>query len=330
VNDGVRRVLALVPVLTAAVVLAAVPLPMFAVNPGPARDVVPLIEIQGHPIYEPSGHLLLTTVTVNHSTAFEALRGWLDEYSDVVPERLILPPGVTEEEEDRISRSQMDESKLTAAAVALARVTDYPQRHGSGALVRRVQDGSPAEGRLFPGDLIERVDGTAIGSVADVGRLVRAAGTRRRVSIVVRVEDQTRTVRLRPRALEADGAPKIGVELLESFPFHLLIESGDIGGPSAGLVWTIGVIDLLTPGDLTGGRRIAGTGTIDLDGVVGPIGGIGQKLVAAERAGADAFLVPRGDMEAAREADTDVELVPIDDLEDALDYLSSTCDCPGV
>ncbi len=329
-NDGVRRVLALVPVLAAAVVLAAVPLPLFAVAPGPARDVVPLIQIEGHRTYEPSGDLLLTTVTVNHSTAFEALRGWLDEFSDIVPERLILPPGLTEEEEDQISRSQMDESKLTAAAVALARVTDYPQRHGSGALVRRVQAGSPADGRLFPGDLIERVDGTAVGSVEDVGRLVRAAGIGRRVSVVVRVEDQTRTVRLRPRELEPDGAPKIGVELLESFPFHLLIESGDIGGPSAGLMWTIGVIDLLTPGDLTGGRRIAGTGTIEVDGNVGPIGGIGQKIVAADRAGADAFLVPRADMAAAREAQTDLELVPIDDLEDALDYLVSTCDCQGL
>ena len=316
--------------MVALVVVAAVPLPMFAVAPGPARDVAPLIQIRDHRVYQSEGNLLLTTVTVNRATAFEAIAGWVDEFSDVVSERLILPPGISEEEEDRLQLSQMDESKLTAAAVALARVTDYPEAHGDGALVRNVQEGAPAEGRLFSGDLIERVDGRPVGSVDDVGRLIRAAGTGRDVTILVRVEDQTRTVRLRPRVLAPDGGPQIGVELLQNFPFPLVIESGDIGGPSAGLMWAVGVVDLLTPGDLTGGRRIAGTGTIEPDGTVGPIGGIGQKVVAADRAGADAFLVPRADLERAHEVETDLELVAIDDLEDALAYLSATCQCPGV
>ena len=150
------------------------------------------------------------------------------------------------------------------------------------------------------------------------------------MEFTVRVEGQTRTVSVRAERPADGGDPRVGVEVLDNFPFSVLIESGDIGGPSAGLMWSVGMVDLLTPGDLTAGRRIAGTGTIDIDGIVGPIGGIGQKVVAAERAGATVFLVPRADHEGARAAGTGLELVPVDDLEDALAYLSRTCDCPGV
>jgi PDZ domain-containing protein len=214
--------------------------------------------------------------------------------------------------------------------VALARVSDYPRRHGRGALVRRVEAGAPADGRLFPGDLIVRVDGRSVGSADEVVQHVRRVGASRAVEFIVRVQDQTRTVRVRAERPADGGDPRVGVEVLDNFPFSVLIESGDIGGPSAGLMWTVGMADLLTPGDLTAGRRIAGTGTIDIDGIVGPIGGIGQKVVAAERAGATVFLVPRANHETARAAGTGLELVPVDDLDDALAYLARTCGCPGV
>ncbi|MEX2458244.1 MAG: S16 family serine protease [Actinomycetota bacterium] len=332
-NRSLLRVLALVPALAALIVVAIVPLPLFAIAPGPARDVFPRIRVEGAEVYPSEGQLLLTTVTYGRASVPDAISAWLDEFVVVVPERLLFPPGRTQQEETRIQLSQMDESKLTAASVALARVAGYPRRHGRGALVRRVEPGSPADGRLFPGDLIVRVDGRPVGSADDVVEHVRRVGASRAVEFTVRVEDQTRTVGVRAERPGDGGDPRIGVEgtnVLDNFPFSVLIESGDIGGPSAGLMWSVGLIDLLTPGDLTAGRRIAGTGTIDLDGNVGPIGGIGQKVVAAERSGATVFLVPRADHEGARAAGTGLELVPVDHLEDALAYLSRTCRCPGV
>jgi Lon-like protease len=330
VDPLLRRVLALVPAVAALVAGAVVPLPMFAISPGPARDVLPLIKVRGAEVYQPEGSLLLTTVTLERPTIAEAVAAWLDEFVEIVPERTIRPPGVTQQEETRILLSQMDESKLTAASVALERVADYPRRRGVGALVRRVEPGSPADGHLFAGDLIVRVDDRAVSTAGAVVERVRAAGASRPIEFTVRVEDQTRTVTIRPEVPAGGGEPRVGVEVIDNFPFSVLIESGEIGGPSAGLMWTIGLIDLLTPGDLTGGRRIAGTGTMQADGVVGPIGGIGQKVVAAERSGATVFLVPRADLEGATAADPGLELVPVDDLEDALEYLSRTCGCPGV
>ncbi|MDQ3643340.1 MAG: PDZ domain-containing protein, partial [Actinomycetota bacterium] len=242
--DPVRRVLALVPLLGALAVLGVVPLPMYVVGPGPARDVIPLIRIEGREIYPPRGQLLLTTVALEHSTTLEAVAGWLDAYQDVVPERLILPPGVTPREDNAIQRSAMDESKLTAAAVALRRVTAYPQERGVGALVSRVEPGTLADGVLFSGDLIVSIDGRPVRAPGDVEAALLRIDAEREVMLRIRVDDGFRSVRLsRARAVDALGR----VELIEAFPFPLVIESGDIGGPSAGLLWAVGLVDLLTP-----------------------------------------------------------------------------------
>jgi PDZ domain-containing protein len=208
-------------------------------------------------------------------------------------------------------------------------VADYPRRHRRGVLVRRVDPDGAANGALFSGDLIVAADGAAVETPTDLARAVAAAAGRA-IRFTIRVEGRARTVGVEPRAPSGEGPPSLGVEVMPNFPFDVVIGSGDIGGPSAGLMWAVGVIDLLTRGDLTGGRRIAGSGTIDLDGTVGPVGGIELKVLAAERAGAEAFLVPRGDLAAAGRVVTTMRLVPIDDLDDALRYLASTCGCPPV
>jgi len=113
--------------------------------------------------------------------------------------------------------------------------------------------------------------------------------------------------------------------LIDRFPFDVQISSGDIGGPSAGLMWALGLYDLLTPGDLTGGRTIAGTGEINVDGAVGPIGGIEDKIVAAERAGAEVFLVPAENMAELKGVDTgDMKLVSVSTFQEALDALAAS------
>jgi len=323
----VRRSLSLIPLVVLLAVLTGVPLPLFEVGPGPAREVEPLIHVRGPEVFDSAGRFLLTTVTVSRATSFEAVRGWFDRSIDIVPERDVLPPGITEQENDEIQLSEMDASKLAAAYVTLQRVSGYPADHRPGALVQDVFPDFPADGRLFPGDLVLEANGEPVAGRAALAAAIRRAGADGRLTLTVRAGGETRTVVVRPVRAEGVDHAVIGVSLIDNFPFSLSIESGDIGGPSAGLMWALGLSDLLTPGDLAGGRVIAGTGTIDLDGAVGPIGGIEQKVVAAARAGADVFLVPRRDLAGARAVVDGLELVPVDTYADALAYLFSGCRC---
>jgi PDZ domain-containing protein len=151
--------------------------------------------------------------------------------------------------------------------------------------------------------------------------LIRRAGVGNPVTIRIRAAGETHDVSVRPARVKGISHPVIGVAGVENFPFPLAIDSGDIGGPSAGLMWTLGLADLLTPGELTGGKTIAGTGTIDLEGKVGPIGGIAEKVIAAERAGATTFLVPVQDAPDARRVADRIVIAPVATFMDAVRYL---------
>jgi PDZ domain-containing protein len=325
-NLDVRRtLLVLVPTAALALCLYAVPLPLFVEGPGPARDVLPLIDIDGTATYQPDGRLLFTTVNVGRVNVYDAVAAAFDEEYHVVPEDLVIPEGLTDEEYDRISLSQMGASKIAAISSALVRLTDYPREHGPGALIYATSPGAPAAGRLFPGELITAVDGEPVSDVEELGSLIEDAGTGATLEVTVEAMDGSgdpRTVELRTVRHE-DGRPVIGIVPVPNFPFEVSIQSGRVGGPSAGLMWSIGVTDLLTPGDLAGGRTLAGTGGIDLRGRVRPIGGVSLKVLAAERAGADVFVLPRSNLREAREVAEDIEVVPVANLDQALEYIHS-------
>lgn len=314
----IRRLTVLAPVLALAAALAWVDLPLFTVAPGTAREVVPLIDVDGRRTYAPEGRYLLTTVSLDRATVFEALVGWVNPAAQVVPEGSVVPEGQTEREYERRTRSSMDESKIAAAVVALERLTGYPEERGRGVLVQFVVRDSPADGVLFPGDVIESVDGRPVEEVDDVGRAIREAGTEREVTLEIETDGERSTVRLRPARLEGARHPVIGVVLVQAFPFDIRISSDGVGGPSAGLMWALALVDLLSPGDLTAGRVVAGTGEITLEGDVRPVGGVEHKVVAAERAGAEVFLVPRQNSAAARAAADTMRVVPVGTLEEAL------------
>jgi PDZ domain-containing protein len=141
------------------------------------------------------------------------------------------------------------------------------------------------------------------------------------VEMVVDADGEIEDVAVTRHRCAGSERPLVGIEVVEPFPYDISFESGDIGGPSAGLMWALGLYDLLTEGELTGGRVVAGTGTIDTTGAVGPIGGIEQKVEAAERAGAEVFLVPRENFHAAQGVADDLQLVPVGSFEEALAYL---------
>jgi PDZ domain-containing protein len=324
----VRRVLRIgVYVLLIAAAFGAgwIPLPFFSFGPGPAREIVPLIHVDGAPTYGSSGHLVMTTIRFTQVTAFGALVAWIDPEEAVVDEEAVYPPGLSPPEEEQRAISQMDQSKIDAAAVVLSEVTDYPQEHGPGALVEFVGQGCPAEGRLFPGDLIEWIDGERVGSRREASRLIDAVPADEPIEFRVEADGKHHDVRVARGSCPGSEQPLVGIVLVESFPFEITIESGVVGGPSAGLMWAVGLYDLLTRGDLTAGRTIAGTGSIDLEGNVGPIGGILNKVLAARDASADVMLVPRDNFRELRDVDTgDLRLIPVSTFDEAVEALGAS------
>ena len=255
-------------------------------------------------------------------TAFGLLGAWLDPHRSIVAREELYPPGVSVERERERSVSQMDTSKINAASVVMEALTGYPREHGHGVLVESVVEGCAADGELYPGDRIVSIDGGDVDSFRQASRAITSIPSGEALTFDLLVDGEPETVRLVREPCGGSEDPLVGVSMINSFPFDVSISSGEIGGPSAGLMWALGLYDLLTPGDLTAGRTIAGTGEIGLDGSVFPIGGIEEKVVAAADAGAVVFLVPVDNLEGARSlGDPGLELVPVASFDDALAYL---------
>jgi Lon-like protease len=296
-------------------------LPYYSEGPGPAREVVPLISVKGRPTFD-SGMFVMTTVSYRQLTGILALFAWIDPDQKVVDREVLYPGGQTVAQERQRSFSQMDTSKIDATSVVVSILTDYPKEHGDGVLIEAVYEGCPAEGRLFAGDLVDSIEGTSIGDVGDASDAINAVAPGDPLTFHVSAGGEEHDVTVtRGDCLDADR-PLVGINMVNDFPFDVEISSGDVGGPSAGLMWSLGLYDLLTPGDLTDSRLIAGTGTMGVDGTVGPIGGITDKVVAARRAGAQVFLVPKDNLAQAQTADTgDMQLIPVGSFDQALEEL---------
>jgi PDZ domain-containing protein len=236
-----------------------------------------------------------------------------------VPRELIYPPNQTQQQVDQQNAQEFKDSQTSAETAAL-RELGYPVQ----VTVKEVKAGTPADGVLKTGDVITSVDGTAVTTATKLTDLIKAkpAGTARTFGYTR--NGAPATVSLTPRA--EDGSPRIGVTVDQNqpHPFQLKIDLDRIGGPSAGLMFTLGIIDKIEPADLTGGDVIAGTGTIDDEGNVGPIGGIPQKLVAAKRDGAEVFLTPAGNCaEAMANAVPGLPMARVATLDDALAALKA-------
>jgi len=325
------------PALVTLLVLVGLstPLPYYAEYPGGATPVSPLVGVPADKAFPATGRILLTTVSLLHRpTVLQSLQGWLDPDVDLFPEQVVLGD-ITPEQFQQVNRDSIDSSKDVAIAVALRRLGFAVEQTGAGAIVEAVGEGFPAQAFLRAGDVIVGAGGQPVGVVDEV----QAAVAARRPGDILQLEVQDpngipRSVGVPLVPCPADvqcpaGATAImGVQLRTrderfNFPFEVTIESEDIGGPSAGLAFALTVIDLLTAGELTGGRAIAVTGQIELDGTVTPIGGVRQKAAAVSEAGVDVFLVPQANFEAAKSnADEGLTIIPVTDLESALAALA--------
>jgi PDZ domain-containing protein len=282
-------------------VVGMVHLPYAILQPGPVTNTLgtgpggkPLITVAGKATYPTTGALDFTTVAVlggptNPVNGWEWISARLDKTNAVVPEEELFPKGVSSTQVDQLSAAEMADSQQEAIAVALRGLGQtVPEVVSIGDLTKD----SPAKGVLLPGDIVVSIDGKAVLSPDAVRAAIRAHKPGETVAFTVRRGGKEQVVTVKTTNLA--GIAVVGILLRTEFvfPTKVSINAGDVGGPSAGLMFSLGVYDKLTPGSLTGGAKIAGTGTIDSAGTVGPIGGIQQKLVGAQSGGATWFLAP--------------------------------------
>lgn len=332
-------VLAAVVVVIGVVVLLLWPVkvPYFAMTPGPVEEVSALVMVEGETTYPLEGDLYLLTVGLREVNVFEWVEAHFDEETDLIAREAIRPQGTTQEQVTRRNLESMNESIDTAVFVALGRLGYEVSFTGSGAEVFQVVEGSGAMGVLEVGDVITSVEGVEIDTADQAAEVIRSRGIGDVITINGTRGEEAFTVQVElvPHP-DIEGAPMLGVALDTAglqllLPVDVRIDSRNIGGPSAGMMYALTVIDLLTEGDLTGGRRIAGTGTIRFDETVGPIGGVRQKVYAARGIGADYVLVPVDNYEAAlTAAGGEIQVVPVATLQDALDFLGTLEPLPEV
>ncbi|MEL7156227.1 MAG: S16 family serine protease [Actinomycetota bacterium] len=336
--------------------------PYVALVPGSARDTEPLLQVEGIEAFPSEGELLLTTVRVRQRpNLWEYLWLQTDKDAEIVPEEVILG-GRSPEENREFNLQLMTDSKSVAIAVALEEL-GYDAIQTDGVIIAELVPGAAAETALSLGDTVVGIDGEPVQSSGDLVEVLGRYEPGDEITLLVErfdpanpmghAEDEdvldesgqvptdpaerypnaeTVSVELGAKPDDAQAAflgvgPSDRVTFNNDFDFVVDIDSGAVGGPSAGLAFTLAVLDELTEGELTGGATVAVTGTIDPTGRVGPVGGVAQKTAAVRDLGADVFLVPAGlppaEIERVMErAGSDLEVIPVEDLGDALEALA--------
>ncbi len=293
--------------LVAGVILAVSPTSYVIEQPGPVFDTlgsapdadgneIALITISGETTYPTEGSLDLLTVSIygnpDRGPSWLDIAGaWFDPARAVLPLEAVFPSGVTTEQRNEQNQTQMVNSQHDATAAALIEQGfDVPRT----VQITQVFDGSPATGVLQANDVIVSVNGQAANSVTQLRAALADNGTEKAATISIVRGDVAQSVEVTPTRSGDAVVAGIGVVTEYDFPFDVTLQLDKVGGPSAGMMFALGIIDKLTPGPLTGGAHVAGTGTIDSDGNVGPIGGVVQKMHGALNAGASWFLAPAG------------------------------------
>jgi PDZ domain-containing protein len=340
-----RRTVAGVWALTVAMIVLLVitflPTSYVIQQPGPVYDTlgtaenadgeeVPLISVEGAETYQTDGSLDLLTVQVQGNRErtpswFELATAWFDPSKAVLPIDSIFPEDQTTEERNEESAAMMVDSQHEATAAAL---TELGYDVGGRLSVYTVVDDAAAEGILQEDDVILAADGEDVTDVSTL-RSVINEGEGAPVELLIERDGEQQTVEVTPKeGTGEDGEQtwQLGVQLITDydFPIDVTIQLNNVGGPSAGMMFALGIIDTLTPGELNAGEQVAGTGTIAADGEVGPIGGIRQKMWGAVDAGAEWFLAPQANCdEVVGNIPGDLRVFAIEDLDDALAVLDA-------
>ena len=313
------------------VTLVVLPTPYLIERPGPAFDVLgevdgqPVIQIQNQQSYESEGQLDVLTVSIvgrpeRTPSWIEIGLAWLDAKQKVVPVEALYPPNRTSEEIRAESSAMMEVSQQDAIAAALGYLNYETPRE---IYIAQVTADSPSSGKLVAADFVISVDGQRLTSIEQLRTIITAWDEVSSVEVKVNRNGIEVTEEVTP-VKDAEGDYRLGILVgyKYDFPIDVELQLGEVGGPSGGLMFALGIIDRLTPGDMTGGLHVAGTGTIQQSGVVGPIGGVVFKLYGAKAAGATVFLAPAGNCpEIVGNVPDGLRVVKIDKLSDAVSAL---------
>jgi len=313
--------------LAVVLALALLPSKQYIFLPDRAHAVAPLVDVPGGKA-PASGSVYFVDVIVRKATLLERIFGGLHRGADLYPASAVEPPGVNDRARQRIDLQDMHRSQEIAAAVALKAAGKKVTLRSTGALIDAVEPGLPAAGKLQPDDVITNIDGARVNGPRDVFDEMSGRSVGDTVRFTVRRGPQTLVVPL--QTVASPTPPRravVGVMLEPAIDVHLpipvRIDTGNVGGPSAGLAFALGVLSELKKGVLHG-HRVAATGEIFPDGSVGPIGGIKQKTIGAREAGADVFLVPAGDnARDARKAADGLRIVAVKNFPQALRALAT-------
>jgi len=324
-------VAAIVAILLALTLVAAstIKVSYFTQAPGSAVALENLIDVEGADSFESEGEIFFTTVRLTGEiSVLEYVLALADSSVELRTSDEVLG-GQTRDQKREQNLQLMDDSQDIATRVALDRL-GHNVIVEAGALIQEVLPGSGSDGRLEPGDVVLEAEGLPILSSPQLVEIIQGLRPGDTIRLVVERTGDVGASEIRDIEVvlgESEGRPQMGVAVstwldLVDLPFDVVIDTAAVGGPSAGLALTLAILDLLTAGELTGGVEIATTGTIDVFGNVGPIGGAEQKAHAVRRAGIDVFLVPTLNLQEALDgAGDDLEVIAVDTLDDALRIL---------
>jgi Lon-like protease len=334
-----KKIFKLRPIVFIAVVLTAssfYTLPYYVSKPGMAKELEPIIRVENS--YEEKGSFMLTTVRMRKANIYSYLIAKVSKYQEIYPEETIKSSDETDEEYSIRQLHLMDSSKLNAIEVAYKKANIPVDYSYKGVYVLNVFPNMPADGKLFPGDRIIKIDGENFESSDSFISYVNDKEVEETLLLTIERNDKLVEVTLKVANYADYPAKKgIGIQLVEDKEIivepKVEVNTEEIGGPSAGLMFSLEIYNQLTKMDLTRGYDIAGTGTISANGVVGPIGGIEQKIVAADKIGAEIFFAPNENgkvdsnyqaaLKTAKDIDSKMKIVPVDTFEEAVKYLTN-------
>ncbi len=298
----------------------------YLIKPGSAEELGEMIEVEGN-TREEDGQFFMVTVAQQYANVWLFLYGIVNPYLDLQPISRVIPPDMSQEEYNLLMQSWMQESKNLAQTIALRRAGYEVPIVSDGVEIVELIPGSPAENILQPGDIIKSVEGKTVSLAEEVVSLIQEKNIGDEVKLGVQREETLMDFSVPTVShveLPQKAALRIYVRTLNwqpLLPLEINIDTGPVLGPSAGMMFVLELLDRLVPENLTGGNNIAGTGTISLDEKIGAIGGVKQKVAAAEMAGIEYFLVPEDNYEEAADAARKINVISVKTLNDALVFL---------
>lgn len=329
-----RQLFFLLLIITIFFLLVTYKLPYYVYKPGSADALDPIVKVEGG--YESDGHMHLVTIRGGQATPIQWFLASILPHQEVLPLDQVRPEGISEDEYFHAQLQVMENSQEAATVVAYDAAGKDLTIDYEGVYVVSVVNGMPAEGILEVGDQIIGVDGEKVAQADDLINYIETKTTSDKVKLTINRDDQEQTEEVGLAAFE-DNGERIGLGISLVTDRHVTVKpevnfsSGNIGGPSAGLMFSLEIYDQLTEEDVTKGYEVAGTGEVDYEGNVLRIGGIDKKVVAADQEGCDIFFAPYEEgaadsnykiaKETAEEIGTDMEIVPVDTFSDALEYL---------